>query len=94
MVFANAFFDNFQSLRFASLLQKFPQTKRNLSLQHFMSVFCNPDKVIFDAVDAAGNPIKFSFYNEGDTYTLKVEETTWDYFEAGDEFSGMKKSAN
>ena len=49
--------------------------------------------VIFDSVDAGGNPIKLSFYRDGsDRYVLRIDESTWEYLEPGTIFDNMVKT--
>ena len=50
------------------------------------------DGVIIDATDAAGEPISFSLKRiDDDSYILRVEQTTWAYFDVGDTFDNIKK---
>ena len=50
------------------------------------------ERVIFNTLDAAGNPMTLSFYQDGpDGYALRVEESTWGYLEAGTVFEDLKK---
>ena len=39
---------------------------------------------VFNALDANGEPVKLLFFRSGDdSWTIRVEETTWTYFEPG-----------
>ena len=50
--------------------------------------------VVFQTVDANGNPMTVSFYRDGDdSYALRVDESTWLLLEAGTVFGGMRKTA-
>ncbi|MBR4906239.1 MAG: hypothetical protein IKZ44_05225 [Clostridia bacterium] len=47
------------------------------------TVSASEDGVVYRAVDAAGNPMTVLFYRYGETYALRVDESTWDPLEAG-----------
>ena len=42
------------------------------------TVSASEDGVVFRAVDAAGNPMTVTFLKTGETYALRVDESTWD----------------
>ena len=42
------------------------------------TVSASEDGVVFYAVDAAGNPMTVTFLRDGETYALRVDESTWD----------------
>ena len=45
---------------------------------------------VFHTKDPAGNPMTLSFYpDEADRYTLRVDESTWEYLEPGTVFEDM-----
>ncbi len=53
------------------------------------------EKLIFHTLDAAENPMTLSFYPVGpDQFALRVEESTWEYLEAGTVFDGLEKQAD
>ncbi len=55
-------------------------------------VTASPEGVVFDAVDANGDPIKILFYKKADeTYAFEVKETTWTYFENDKVFDNLTK---
>ncbi len=47
------------------------------------TVSASEDGVRFCAVDAAGNPMTVSFLQNGETYALRVDESTWEPLPAG-----------
>jgi len=47
------------------------------------TVSASEDGVRFCAVDAAGNPMTVSFLQNGETYALRVDESTWEPLQAG-----------
>ena len=51
------------------------------------------EAVIFNTTDAAGNPMKISFFNNGEgTYSLRIEESTWVYLDPGTIIGGLIKT--
>lgn len=55
-------------------------------------VSATSEGVVFDATDAAGDPIKLLFREAGDEmYELVIEETTWDGFEEGQIYGNFEK---
>jgi hypothetical protein len=57
------------------------------------TVRISSEGVEFDSTDMAGDPISFSFTKTGETYTLKVEHSTWEYLEEGTVYENMVKTA-
>ena len=47
------------------------------------TVSASKDGVVFRAVDAAGNPMTVTFLKTGETYALRVDESTWDPLQPG-----------
>ncbi len=59
------------------------------------TVSADSGKVIFDTVDASGNPMKISFYeSENGSYSLCVDESTWELLESGTEFTNLTKTSS
>lgn len=57
------------------------------------TVSASEEGVVFDAIDAAGDPIQFTFLKAGeDTYTLRVDNSTWAYLHNGDVYENMVKT--
>ena len=55
-------------------------------------VSATSEGVVFDATDAAGDPIKLLFREADDEmYELVIEETTWDGFEEGQIYGNFEK---
>ena len=52
-------------------------------------VTTNEDSITIDSLDGNGNPISFSFYKEGKSYTLKVTDSSWSLLEPGETFTGF-----
>ena len=48
--------------------------------------------IVFHTVDAAGEPMTVSFYQDGDAYALRIEESTWPLLEQGTVFAGLKRT--
>ena len=55
------------------------------------NVYSSGDGIAAETTDAAGKPLKFLFYPEGDSFTLEIAETTWEYFIQGQKFTGFKR---
>ena len=50
------------------------------------------ERVLFRTLDASGNPMTLSLYQDGqDRCALRVEESTWAYLEPGTVFDGLEK---
>lgn len=47
------------------------------------TVSASEDGVVFRAVDASGNPMTVTFLRDGETYALRVDESTWAPLEVG-----------
>ncbi len=47
------------------------------------TVFASNEGVVFHTVDAAGDPMTVTFYRDGETYALRVDESTWESLESG-----------
>ena len=57
------------------------------------TVSATSEGIVFDALDASGDPVKFLFREDGQgKYELVVEETTWEYFEEGQVFGNIEKA--
>ncbi|MCR5770451.1 MAG: hypothetical protein K6G87_04360 [Butyrivibrio sp.] len=57
------------------------------------TVSATSEGIVFDALDANGDPVKFLFREDGQgKYELVVEETTWEYFEEGQVFGNLEKA--
>src|SRR5208337_1249744 len=50
MILGNRTLDDFHIFNLAYLSQKIPESFRYLSIQHFLSVFCNPDQVVLEVI--------------------------------------------
>ena len=56
------------------------------------TVSASSEGIVFDALDAGGNPLKILFYqNDDGTYAFEIKETTWMYFENGETFGNLNK---
>lgn len=51
------------------------------------------DRLVFAAADGNENPLTLSFFGDGDTYTLQVEESTWELLPAGTRVEGLIRTA-
>ena len=47
------------------------------------TVSVSDEGVVFDTVDAAGNPMTLMFCQDGETYSLRVYRSTWPLLEEG-----------
>lgn len=57
------------------------------------TVIASNDGVVFDTFDASGEPMKVSFKKDSsESFTLKIEESTWSLLESGTVFEGMAKT--
>ena len=57
------------------------------------TVIASNDGVVFDSFDANGEPMKVSFKKDSsESFTLKIEESTWPLLENGTVFEGMAKT--
>ena len=57
------------------------------------TVIASKDGVVFDTFDANGEPMKVSFKKDSsESFTLKIEESTWPLLESGTVFEGMAKT--
>lgn len=58
------------------------------------TVSASNEGVVFHTIDAAGNPMTVSFYQDGDDhYALRVDESTWELLEQGTIFDEMIKTS-
>lgn len=56
------------------------------------NVSASEEGVVFETTDMSGDPIKFTFYQDGNnTYALRVDESTWEYIEKGAVYDGLEK---
>ena len=53
------------------------------------TVTATQDGVLFETLDAAGEPMTVLFYRDGETYALRIEASTWPLLEAGTVFDGF-----
>ena len=51
------------------------------------------ERLVFRTLDAAGNPLTLSFYQEGETFTLRVDESTWERLAPETVFQGFVRTA-
>lgn len=47
------------------------------------TVTASPEGVVFETKDVAGNPMTLCFYRDGESFTLRVEESTWPNLKKG-----------
>ena len=56
------------------------------------NVSASEEGVVFETEDMSGEPMKFTFYQDGEnTYALRVDESTWEYIEKGTVYDGLEK---
>ena len=56
------------------------------------TVSATAEGVVFRTVDAAGAPMTVSFYEDGDAYALRVDESTWPLLEQGTVIGGLERT--
>lgn len=52
------------------------------------------ERIVFQASDEMRNPLTLSFFRDGETFTLRVEESTWEPLPVGTEIKGLVKTAD
>ena len=56
------------------------------------TVTASPEGVVFETKDVAGNPMTLCFYRDGESFTLRVEESTWPLLKAGTVVTGLTRT--
>lgn len=57
------------------------------------TVSTSEEGLVFHTIDAAGNPMTVSFYRNGETYELRIDESTWELLAPGTVISGLVKGS-
>ena len=57
------------------------------------TVSASEEGIVFHTIDAAGNPMTVSFYRNGETYELRIDESTWELLATGTVISGLVKGS-